>query len=133
MEHIAKKTFSIDIFRYHNPPPLNMTPPPKQENTPGRSNNDRGLDEFLVNRYKRLHPGKMVPGGLAPGWDSSPAGIRAIAVAREALTPAETSLLKSLTAKGAGAGGGVAGVAGLERLMRVMVNAPDVSLEGWGN
>lgn len=83
-------------------------------------------------------------GTLAPGWDVAPEGSQGGsgggAWAREVLTPAENSLLKTLevsVTKGGGAGtrGGVAGAAGLDRLMRVMINAPDVSLplgrEGW--
>lgn len=100
-------------------PPTNLRVNPNQHH-------NAAVDEFLINRYKRLNPRKA-GAGPAPGWDSAD-GAGAISVLRDALTPAETSLLKSLTARGAG-GGGVAGVTGLERLMRVMVNAPDVSVE----
>lgn len=91
--------------------------------------------------------------GLAPGWDAAPEGSQGGvggAGVGEVLTPAENSLLKTLALRssaggpdsssssssavlagaGAGAGGdkgGVAGVEGLDRLMRVMINAPDVS------
>lgn len=76
-------------------------------------------------------------GALAPGWavalEGSQGGSGGGAGAREVLTPAENSLLKTLGdavagGEGAGAKGGVAGAAGLDRLMRVMINAPDVSL-----
>lgn len=69
--------------------------------------------------------------GLAPGWDAAPegsqGGVGGAGVA-EVLTPAERCLLKTLGGPVAGGGTrGVAGVAGLDRLIRVMINAPDVS------
>lgn len=71
---------------------------------------------------------------MAPGWDPAAAGGKGAPSSMEALTPAEASLLKALTAARAGGeegeGGGVAGVEGLDRLMRVMISAPDVSLAG---
>lgn len=105
-------------------------PPATRRKQQQQNDNEKGVEEFLINRYKRLHRNAPPPGGTAPGWDSS-SSARALAIAKEALTPAETSLLKSLAARGGEAGGGVAGVAGLERLMRVMIDAPDVSLERW--
>lgn len=73
--------------------------------------------------------------GLAPGWDvTEDGGVRgARGETRRVLTPAEDSLLKTLRettggATEAGVRGGVAGGAGLDRLMRVMINAPDVSV-----
>lgn len=83
------------------------------------------VEEFLMSRYRRQHPG--TPGGVAPGWAATTGSF---AVAPEALTPAETSLLKSLTV--GATGGGVAGMAGVDRLMRVMINAPDVSCRAHG-
>lgn len=84
-----------------------------------------GPADFLKNRYKRQNVGKG-GSGLAPGWDAAPegsqGGVGGTGVG-EVLTPAESSLLKTLR----GGKGGVAGVKGLDRLMRVMINAPDVS------
>lgn len=78
--------------------------------------------EFLRERFKRHNPGKT----LALGSDSGTQGKGF--PSRATLTPAEASLLKALTTDGAGGNYGVAGVSGLDRLMRVMINAPDVSV-----
>lgn len=78
--------------------------------------------EFLRERFKRHNPGKTLLGS------DSGAQVKGFP-SKATLTPAETSLLKALTTDGAGGNYGVAGVSGLDRLMRVMINAPDVSLE----
>lgn len=77
-----------------------------------RQQKQENPEDILLNRHYRLQ-GK--PGLAGPGDGNIP---------REALSPAEANLLKSLTTYGEG----LAGVAGLDLLMRVMVNAPDVSM-----
>lgn len=118
-------------------PPLLWPTPPFLQPQEGAGGSSSASSDFFRARYKRQNVGKG-GGALAPGWDVAPEGSQGGgggggAGAREVLTPAENSLLKTLGGSvagggGAGARGGVAGAAGLDRLMRVMINAPDVSL-----
>lgn len=140
-----------DIGRAHTLPlsahPCTRPPfPPLPTIFPGEKKlkeSGNATSDFFKTRYKRQNVGKG-GSGLAPRWDAapegSPGGVGGAGVG-EVLTPAETSLLKTLgggsggsaaavvAAGGAGDGGkgGIAGVEGLDRLMRVMINAPDVS------
>lgn len=89
--------------------------------------------EFFKNRYMRQNGGKA-GGPVAPGWNAAQGeGGASAAGGAGMLTPAESSLLKTLTGaapegtEDGARGVGVGGKAGLDRLMRVMINAPDVS------